>query len=103
MLYEVITGTPWFYYPEITIVTGLLFIVYNLGAGLYMYSHGNKQARFFIVGWVVLIVGFFLVIIDALGVVTIMYHFPNLILWLTVLEALFLLLAFVDKLSILRP
>ncbi len=95
-------GTPWFYYPEITILTGLFFIVFNLGAGLYMYSRGNKQARFFIVGWVVLIVGFFLLIIDALGLITIMYHFPNLILWLTVLEALFLLLAFVDKLSILR-
>lgn len=95
-------GTPWFYYPQVTILTGLLFIVFNLGAGLYMYRHGNTQARFFIIGWVVLIVGFFLLIIDALGLVTIMYHFPNLILWLTVLEALFLLLTFVDKLSILQ-
>jgi two-component sensor histidine kinase len=95
-------GTPWFYYPEVTIITGLLFIAYNLWAGLYMYFHGNKQARFFIVGWSVLIVGFFLMIVDALGFVSIMYHFPNLILWLTVIEALFLLLAFVDKLSILR-
>ncbi len=95
-------GTPYLYLPEVSIVIGLLFIAYNLGAGLYMYTHGNKQARFFIAGWVVLIAGFFLVIIDALGLVTIMHHFPNLILWLTVLEALFLLLAFVDKLSILQ-
>jgi two-component sensor histidine kinase len=100
---QIITlSTPYFYYPEVTIVTGLLFIFYNLYAGIYVYKKGNKQARFFITGWSFLVVGYFLSIIDALGLYSVMYHLPSLVLLCTIFEALFLLLAFVDKLSILQ-
>lgn len=95
-------ATPWFYYPEITILTGLLFIFFNLYAGIYVYRKGNKQARFFIAGWSILIVGYFLSIIDALGLYSVMYHLPILVLICTIFEALFLLLAFVDQLNILQ-
>ena len=95
-------ATPLFYYPEITIVTGLFFIFFNLYAGIYVYKKGNKQARFFIAGWSFLVVGYFLSIIDALGLYSVMYHLPSLVLACTIFEALFLLLAFVDKLSILQ-
>jgi two-component sensor histidine kinase len=95
-------ATPLFYYPEITIVTGLFFIFFNLYAGVYVYKKGNKQARFFIAGWSFLVVGYFFSIIDALGLYSVMYHLPTLVLACTIFEALFLLLAFVDKLSILQ-
>ncbi len=98
----ILFSSPYLYLPQITILTGLLFIFFNLYAGIYVYKQGNTQARFFIVGWSVLIVGYFFSIIDALGMYSIMYYFPQLILLSTVFEALFLLLAFVDKINLLQ-
>ena len=95
-------STPLFYYPEVTVITGLVFIIFNYFTAIYVYKKGHKQARFFIIGWSFLLVGFFLSIIDALGIYSIMYYFPSLVLLCTTFEALFLLLAFVDKLSILQ-
>lgn len=102
LLQIVFISSPYFYYPEITVLTGLVFIFFNYYAAIYVYKRGNKQARFFIVGWSFLIIGFFLTIIDALGIYSIMYNIPILVLVFTAIEALFLLLAFVDKLNILQ-
>ena len=102
ILQMILFSSPYFYFPEITVLTGLFFIFFNLYTAIYVYKNGNKQARFFIVGWCFLIIGFFLSIIDALGIYSVMYHFPYLVLILTAIEALFLLLAFVDKLNILQ-
>jgi len=96
-----IFGTQFFYVPEITVVLGLLFIIFNTYSGLYVYKHGNRQARFFLVGWMLLFIGYLLMIFDALGFISTMDRFPELILWITVIEAVFLMLAFVDKLNIL--
>jgi two-component sensor histidine kinase len=98
----IFVSSPYFYYPELTVLTGLIFICFNYYAAIYVYIRGNKQARFFIVGWSFLIIGFFLSIIDALGIYSIMYNIPILVLVFTAIEALFLLLAFVDKLNILQ-
>lgn len=95
-------STPWFYYPQVTVLTGLVFITFNYYAAFYVYNRGNKQARFFIAGWSFLLIGFSLSIIDALGIYSVMYQIPSLVLLCTTFEALFLLLAFVDKLSILQ-
>jgi len=94
-------GTQFFYVPEVTVFLGLLFIVFNTYSGIYVYTHGNRQARFFLVGWMFLFIGYMLMIFDALGFISIMNSFPELILWITVVEAVFLMLAFVDKLNIL--
>jgi len=96
-----IFGTQFFYVPEVTVFLGLLFIVLNTYSGIYVYIHGNRQARFFLVGWAFLLIGYLLMIFDALGFISTMNRFPELILWITVLEAVFLMLAFVDKLNIL--
>ncbi len=96
-----LVGTPYFYKPEILVIFGFLFVIFNTFAGVYIYIHGNKQARFFIVGWIFLIIGYIFMIFDALGIISVMYQFPELIMVLTFLEALFLLLAFVDEISIL--
>ncbi len=95
-------STPVFYFPEVTVLTGLFFIFFNLYSSIYIYNKGNKQARFFIIGWTFLSIGYFLSIIDALGLISVMYFLPPLILILTLIEALFLLLAFIDRLSILQ-
>jgi len=96
-----IFGTQLFYVPEITVFLGFMFIVFNTYSGIYVYTHGNRQARLFLVGWVFLFIGYLLMIFDSLGIISTMNRFPELILWITVVEAIFLMLAFVDKLNIL--
>jgi len=95
-------GTPWFYYPEVTIVTGLFFVLFNTYVGAYIYINGNKQARFFVIGWGVLVVAYLLFIFDVLGIISVMHLVPNMIMWATAFEALFLLLAIIDRLSLLQ-
>ena len=96
-----LVGTPYFYKPAVLVMIGFLFVIFNTFAGIYIYIQGNKQARFFIIGWIFLIIGYIFMIFDSLGIISIMYQFPELIMVLTFLEALFLLLAFVDEISIL--
>ncbi len=95
-------GTPWCYWPEAIVFTGLGFVLFNMGVGIYIYSRGNRQARFFISGWVVLLVGYLLMILDALGIVSVMHRFPELLLWTTVVEAMMLMLAFADRINIVQ-
>lgn len=97
-----IFGTPYFYYPEVGIVTALVFIVFNMCAGFYIYRQGNKQARLFVIGWSFLVVGFVLMIVDALGIISVMQNISNLIMFLLALEAMVLSLAFMDRYIILR-
>ncbi len=95
-------GTQSFYYPEVGILTGLFFVIFNIYAGVYIYLDGYKQARFFVVGWSILVIIFTLMILDGLGVISIMYKYSNLIMYFTALEALVLSLAFSDHYRILR-
>lgn len=93
----ILTGTPWFYFPEIVVLTGFGYILYTTVAGILIYRHGHKEARFFVAAWMMLLVGYLLMIVDALGLVSVMYHFPQMILGATAVEALLLMLAFVDR------
>lgn len=95
-------GTPWFYYPEVGILTGLCFVFFNIWAALFIYIQGMKQARFFIAGWSLLGIGFVLMILDGLGFISVMDGLSNFILLATVLEALLLSLAFTDKYALLQ-
>jgi two-component system, sensor histidine kinase LadS len=95
-------GTSYFYYPEIGILTGLVFVIFNIFAAIYIYKQGHKQARLFIAAWIVLVIGFVLMILDALGFISIMLSFQNIILYGTVLEALLLSLAFTDRYILLQ-
>ncbi len=100
LLQTPLVGTAWLYLPEAIVLTGLVFIFFNTAAAVYIYRHGNKEARFFIAAWVFLCGGYFLMILDALGFVSIMYRFPELIMAITVIEAMLLMLAFVDRFRI---
>ena len=92
-------GFFYFYIPEAIVYTGLIFIFFNTYSGYYIYKQGYTQARFFLAGWMILILFYLLLIMDSLGI----YTTPNLPTWMmfaTSVEALFLLLAYVDLFSL---
>ncbi len=95
-------GTSLFYVPEVPVITGFFFIFFNTYVGIYVYIKGNIQARFFIAGWSVVVVAYLLLILDSLGLISVMYYLPHMLMWATTIEAVLLLLAFVDQLSILE-
>jgi len=83
-------------------ITVLLYITFNLGAGIISYRKGNKQARLFILGFGIIFLSYMMVVADALGVTSIMQSFKNALIWGTALEALILSLAFADRYTILQ-
>ena len=91
-----------FYNLYIVIITGALFIIFNLFAGIVAYKKSNKQARLFIVGFSIVFVSYFLLILDALAVSTIIQKYPNILMFTTAFEALILSLAFADRYLILQ-
>ncbi|MBN2248970.1 MAG: hypothetical protein JW682_01355 [Campylobacterales bacterium] len=93
---------PGLYNLNIVIVTGTFFILYNLGAGIYSYHKGNKQARLFILGFGIVFVSYLFIILNALGVTSIMQDFQNILMLGTVFEAFVLSLAFTDRYTILQ-
>jgi two-component sensor histidine kinase len=98
----IVLSIPQFYNLHIVILTGALFIIYNLWAGYISYKHGNKQARLFIVGFGIVFISYILIILDALGLTSIMQDFQNILMVSTALEALILSLAFADRYIILQ-
>ena len=97
----VLFGSSFYYLPDIIVYTGLLFIFFNTYAGCYIYKKGYKQARFFIAGWSVLIFFYLLLIMDSLGIYS-TSNLPRLMMLATGVEALLLLLAYVDLFSLVE-
>lgn len=98
----IVLSFPQFYNLDIVILTGTLFIIYNLWAGVISYRKGNKQARLFIVGFGIVFISYLFIILDALGFTSIMQDFRNILIVSTALEALILSLAFADRYIILQ-
>ncbi len=84
------------------IFLGLFLIFFNLFSALYVYKKGVKEARFYLLGFFIAFLAYLAMILDALGIITIIYKQHNLLLIASSIEALFLLLAFADKYAILR-
>ena len=97
-----IFSLPEFYNIEIIILTGAVFIVFNTIGGVIAYKKGHKEARLFIVGFGAVFVSYSLMIIDGLGLASVIHHFPNLLMWCSVIEALVLSLAFTDRYKLLQ-
>jgi len=97
-----ILSFPRMYNLDIVILTGALFIVFNLFAGIFTYRRGYKQARLFIVGFSIVFASYTLMILDALGITSIMQDFRNILMFGTAFEALILTLAFADRFIILK-
>lgn len=98
----IVLSIPQFHNLSIVILTGAVFIIYNLLAGVISYSYGNKQARLFIVGFGIVFVSYILIILDALGISSVMQDFQNILMVSTALESLILSLAFADRYIILQ-
>lgn len=93
---------PGLYNLDIVIVTGTFFILFNLWAGVYSYKRGYKQARLFILGFGIVFVSYLFIILDALGISSIMQDFKNILMISTVFEAFVLTLAFTDRYTLLQ-
>ena len=98
----VLLSSSYFYNLYIVIFSGFLFIVFNLIAGIISYRQGNKQARLFIVGFSIVFLSYFLIILDAIGVTSIIQKYQNILMFGTAFEALILSLAFADRYLILQ-
>ena len=97
-----ILSNPYLYNLYIVIFTGTLFIFFNLFVGVVSYLKGNKQARLFIVGFSMVCLSYFIIILDALGFTTVIQKYPNILMFGTAFEALILSLAFADRYLILQ-
>ncbi|MBD3792370.1 MAG: hypothetical protein IE918_09575 [Campylobacterales bacterium] len=84
------------------ILTGTLFIFFNLFAAIQTYRHGYKESRLFVLGFGIVFVSYAMIISDALGFSSIMQDFQNILMWGTAAEALILSLAFADRYLILQ-
>ncbi len=102
LLEIIILNIPDLYNLQIPILTSALLIIFNLIASIISYRHGNQQARLFIVGFSIVFVSYSILIFNALGIISIVQHFPNTLIWGTTIEALILSLAFVDRYRILQ-
>lgn len=98
----VLLGSGYFYNLNIVIFTGALFIIFNLLAGIISYKRGQKQARLFIVGFGIVFISYALIILDALGINSVVQGFRNILMFATAFEALILSLAFADRYAILQ-
>ncbi len=92
-----ILSLPGMYNLNIVIITGALFIIFNLSASIISYLQGYTQARLFIVGFSIVFFSYLLIILDALGLTSIMQDFQNILMFGTAFEALILSLAFADR------
>ena len=98
----VVLSSSEFYNLYIVIFTGALFIVFNLISGIISYNTGHKQARLFIVGFSIVFISYVLIILDAIGLSSVMQYFQNILMFGTAFEALILSLAFADRYVILQ-
>jgi len=98
----VVLSSAYFYNLYIVIFTGALFIIFNLVSGIISYKKGHKQARLFIVGFGIVFASYILIILDAIGLTSIMQNFQNILMFGTAFEALILSLAFADRYVILQ-
>ncbi|MCK5854742.1 MAG: hypothetical protein KAG56_05935 [Sulfurovaceae bacterium] len=91
-----------FYSFDIMILTSLVFIIFNLIAGIISYLNGNRQARLFILGFGLVFFSYAVMMSDALGFSSLMLYFPYALIFGTTIEALILSVAFADRYSILQ-
>jgi len=84
------------------IFTATIYIFFNLYAGIYVYKKGLKQARLFIVGVGMVSFLYIIMLLDVLGLISLMQYFNPLLLYGTALEAFILSLAFADRYLILQ-
>ena len=84
------------------IAVSTIYIFFNLYAGIYVYKKGLKQARLFILGVGMVSALYIVMLVDVLGIASLMRYFNTLLLFGTAIEAFILSLAFADRYMILQ-
>jgi len=87
---------------NISLLYSSTIIIYNFIVGVIIYHKGYSEARFYIIGFGLVLLSYLVMISDSLGLSYITLYFPNLILWTTIVEALALSLAFADRYIIIQ-
>ena len=82
---------------DMALTIGSMIVIYNFIAGVVVYKKGYKEARFYIIGFGVVLLSYLIMISDAFGWSYFTQHYYNLILWTTLFEAITLSLAFADR------
>lgn len=91
-----------FHSTDIIIATGILSILFSNTVGIYSYFNGIREAKYFVIGYTIASLAFFVIVLDYLGLTTITQNYPYIILVGTATEALIFLLAFFEKHSLLQ-
>ena len=77
-------------------------MICNLAVGIYVYKQGYRQARLYIIGFLIVFFTCICLITDYRGFTSVLLDYPNILLWATAFEALVLSLAFADRYVILQ-
>jgi two-component sensor histidine kinase len=96
------TYIPYDVRAKIDLLVGIFFLTFNFFAAIVKYKSGFKEARLFIWGIGIVIFTYILMILEALGIFSVVYYVPNILIYATAIEAMILSLAFVDRYLILQ-
>lgn len=91
-----------FHSPDIVVATGTISILFSNTVGIYVYMKGVREAKYFVIGYAIASIAFFIIILDYLGFTTVTQSYPYIILVATAIEALIFLLAFFEQHSLMQ-
>ncbi len=91
-----------FHSLDIIVATGTISILFSNTVGIYVYLNGIREAKYFVIGYTIASIAFFIIILDYLGLTTVTQSYPYIVLVATAIEALVFLLAFFEKHSLLQ-
>lgn len=83
-------------------IIAIVYVAFTLIAGIISYLRGNRQARFFIAGFLLLFISYMMLATDALGITSVVHEYRSILAWATAIDALILSLAFADRYVILQ-
>ena len=88
---------------QLVLLIGVVYVFFNLFAGVVSYRRGVKEARLFILGFGVVSVAYLIIILDSFGITTpISYGSRNMLMIASTIEVILLNLAIADRYQILQ-
>ncbi len=86
----------------IILVMATVHIIFSNFVGYYLFFRKNIDAKYFIAGYGFVSLSFLIEISDAMGITTLIYHFPHITLMMTCFEAFIILVAFFAKYKLMK-
>ena len=87
---------------KINMISAVLLIIFTFYAASVSYKKGYKQARLFLLGFSVVAIAYILLLIDGLGIISIVHYMQNILIIATAIESMILSIAFVEKYNFLK-